>query len=104
MKYVIPIFIGAAILFQASCATTTAKPVSLPDRTSLIIARSGSEVTLSWKSTEGRVYTVLYTERDKTKADHWQPLPDCINKAGTGRMIILKDASANARKRPRGHR
>ena len=60
--------------------------------TTLTVARSAGDVTLSWIGVQGMYYSVMYSEGRGAKA-RWQPLPDAVNVRGlaTGEPIVVKD-------------
>ena len=60
--------------------------------TTLTVARSGGEVTLSWIGVRGTYYSVMYTDARGAKAQ-WKLLPDAINVRGlaTGEPIVVMD-------------
>jgi hypothetical protein len=60
--------------------------------TTLTVARSGSDVTLSWLGVRGMYYSVMYTDARGAKA-RWNFLPDAVNVRGlvSGEPIVVKD-------------
>ena len=60
--------------------------------TTLTVARSGGDVTLSWIGVRGKYYSVTYTDARGAKAQ-WKLLPDAINVRGlaTGEPIVVMD-------------
>lgn len=66
------------------------KPSWLPDpRRALFVCVVGDEVTLSWKSEPGSLYTIMYTDKPSGDA-HWLPLAGYVRMPGTGRTETLK--------------
>lgn len=68
--------------------------------TTLTVARSGGDVTLSWIGMRGMYYSVMYTEARGAKA-RWNFLPDAINVPGrvSGEPIVVMDRVDPARPR-----
>jgi hypothetical protein len=58
--------------------------------TTLIVARGGSQVNLSWNSQTGMCYTVLYSEK-LSGVNPWRELPGAINLRGTGDTMTFSD-------------
>ena len=60
--------------------------------TTLTVARSGGDVTLSWIGVRGTYYSVMYTDARGAKAQ-WKLLPDAVNVRGlaTGEPIVVMD-------------
>ncbi len=81
----------AAFAGMAGCKTIheELKPIR---ETTLTVARSGGEVTLSWIGVRGMYYSVMYTEERGAKAK-WALLPDAVNVRGLadGEPILVKD-------------
>jgi len=62
----------------------------LPTRDrALIVCVVQDEVTLTWNSERGRLYTILYTDKPSGDAI-WSPLPGYVRMPGTGRTETLK--------------
>ena len=82
--------VGLLPLLSAQAGPEKGHPSWLPsaDR-ALFIASAGEETTLSWKSEQGKVYTILYTDKSEGKAV-WQPLPGYEKMPGTGRTETIK--------------
>lgn len=71
-------------------ASTERKPSWLPRRErALFVCVVQDEVTLSWDSERGRLYTILYTDKPSGDAI-WSPLPGYVRMPGTGRTETLK--------------
>ncbi len=71
-------------------AGTPRKPSWLPDaHRALFVCVVEDQVTLSWKSEKGYLYTIIYTDKPSGDA-HWQPLPGYIRMPGTGRTETLQ--------------
>ena len=68
--------------------------------TTLTVARSGGDVTLSWIGVRGKYYSVTYTDARGAKAQ-WKLLPDASNVRGlaTGEPIVVQDRLAAAQPR-----
>ena len=60
--------------------------------TTLTVARSGGDVTLSWIGVRGMYYSVMFTDARGAKAK-WNFLSDAVNVSGlvSGEPIIVKD-------------
>ncbi len=60
--------------------------------TTLTVARSGGDVTLSWMGVQGMYYTVMTADARGARAQ-WKPLPDAVNIRAlvSGEPIIVKD-------------
>ena len=69
-------------------------------QTTLTVARSGGDVTLSWIGERGMYYSVMFTEARGAKA-RWQPLPDAVNIRGVAsdEPIVVKDRVGAAQQR-----
>ena len=82
---------GVAMVGLAGCKTIheELQPVR---ETTLTVARSGGDVTLSWIGMRGMYYSVMYTEARGARAK-WNFLSDAANVRGlaTGEPIIVKD-------------
>jgi hypothetical protein len=80
-----------AWLLTAGCKTIREETQPLRE-TTLTVARSGDEVTLSWIGVRGMYYSVMYTDARGAKA-RWTLLPDAINirAIASGEPIIVKD-------------
>jgi len=90
---------GVDILFVAalwcgllcSCATSRPEPrVEFRRGTTLLVARAGDTVTLSFESAKGKTYTIYYTDQPETQS-RWQPLPGHVNIVGTGKTLTFQD-------------
>ncbi len=82
---------GAALAGLSGCKTIHEEVQPIRE-TTLTVARSGGDVTLSWIGTRGMYYSVTYTEERGAKAQ-WKLLADAINVRGleTGAPIVVKD-------------
>ena len=82
---------GAALVLAAGCKTIH-EEVQPVRETTLTVARSGGDVTLSWIGVRDTYYTVSYADARGAKAQ-WKLLPDAINVRGleTGAPIVVKD-------------
>lgn len=82
----------ALAMASAGCATEqvtkTSRPVAAP---TLIVARAGVDVSFTWPSRRGAVYSVFYSDSPEVSGARWQPLPGYINLPGTGRTMAGKD-------------
>ncbi len=66
------------------------RPSWLPSaKRALIVAQSGDEVTLQWKTEKGFLYTILFTDKPEGEA-RWAPLPGYVNMAGSGMQETVK--------------
>ena len=68
--------------------------------TTLTVARSGGEVSLSWIGVKGMYYSVMYTDARGAKA-RWNVLPDATNVRAvvSGEPIVVKDRVGAAQQR-----
>ncbi|MCX7818959.1 MAG: hypothetical protein N2652_07125 [Kiritimatiellae bacterium] len=88
-------FVAAVAAMSVSAAEkkeapTERKPSWLPSRErALFVCVVQDEVTLSWHSERGRLYTILYTDKPSGDAI-WSPLPGYVRMPGTGRTETLK--------------
>ena len=86
----------AALALVLGCAAggckTVHEEVQPLRETTLTVARSGGDVTLSWIGVRGTYYSVMYTDARGAKAQ-WTLLPDAINARGlaTGEPIVVMD-------------
>ena len=86
----------AALALVLGCAAggckTVHEEVQPLRETTLTVARSGGDVTLSWIGVRGTYYSVMYTDARGAKAQ-WKLLPDAINVRGlvSGEPIVVKD-------------
>lgn len=75
------------------------KPSWLPDsRRALFVCVVEDEITLSWKSEKGSVYTLMYTDKPTGEAK-WAPLPGYVQMPGTGKTETVKFKTDPARPR-----
>ncbi len=83
--------VGAAWLVLAGCKTIHEEVEPIRE-TTLTVARSGGDVTLSWIGVRGMYYSVTYTDARGAKAQ-WKLLPDAVNVRGlaTGEPIVVQD-------------
>lgn len=58
--------------------------------TVLMVARGANETVLSWNTTPGAQYLVLFADRRDGKAK-WQPLPGASLLRGDGQPATFKD-------------
>ena len=81
----------AALAGLAGCRTVREEVQPLRE-TTLTVARSGGDVTLSWIGVRGTYYSVMYTDARGAKAQ-WKLLPDAINVRGlaSGEPIVVMD-------------
>lgn len=68
--------------------------------TTLTVARSGGEVTLSWIGLRGMYYSVMYSESRGARAT-WMALPGAVNipALASGEPIIVHDRLAATQQR-----
>ena len=82
---------GTVLAGLSGCKTIheELKPIR---ETTLTVARSAGDVTLSWIGVGGMYYSVMYTDSRGAKA-HWKFLADAFNIRGlaTGEPIVVKD-------------
>jgi hypothetical protein len=79
------------VLALAGCKTVREEVRPIRE-TTLTVARSGEDVTLSWIGVRGMYYSVMYTDARGAKA-RWTLLPDAINICGlvSGEPIVVQD-------------
>ena len=83
----------AALALVLGCAAggckTVHEEVQPLRETTLTVARSGGDVTLSWIGVRGTYYSVMYTDARGAKAQ-WKLLPDAVNvrEGGEGRFFV----------------
>jgi hypothetical protein len=84
--------LGSVALAGLSGCKTIHEELQPVRETTLTVARSGGEVTLSWIGVYGMYYSVMYTDARGAKAQ-WKLLPDAVNVRGlaTGEPIVVKD-------------
>ena len=86
----------AALALVLGCAAggckTVHEEVQPLRETTLTVARSGGDVTLSWIGVRGTYYSVMYTDARGAKAQ-WKLLPDAVNVRGlaSGEPIVVMD-------------
>lgn len=83
--------LGAALCMAAGCKTIHEEVAPIRE-TTLTVARSGGDVTLSWIGMPGMFYTVMFTDARGARAQ-WKLLPDAINIRGmvTGEAMVVHD-------------
>jgi hypothetical protein len=90
---------GAALAGLSGCKTIheELEPVR---ETTLTVARSGGDVTLSWIGVRGMYYSVMYADARGAQGQ-WNLLPDAVNVRGLadGEPIVVKDRVAAAQPR-----
>lgn len=67
-------------------------------QTTLLVARAGDAVELSWKTEPGKTYMLLYSE-DLGAKGQWRPVPGAEAVRGTGEKFSFKDTVPAAEKR-----
>lgn len=67
-------------------------------RSTLIVARAGDAVKLSWESKPGLLYTVVYSSSLGGNAK-WLPLPGCERIAGNGQTMEVEDRAPEGQAR-----
>ena len=84
--------LALALAGLAGCKTIREEVQPLRE-TTLTVARSGGDVTLSWIGVRGTYYSVMYTDARGAKAQ-WKLLPDAVNVRGlaTGEPIVVMDS------------
>lgn len=85
---------GLLVLFAAACVTVE-EPVAgglagAGASDSLIVARIGDAALLTWQSSVGNEYTILYSDGQRA-ATTWRPLPGASRIRGTGREMRIED-------------
>ena len=83
----------AVVALVGFCGCKTVHEEIKPVReTTLSVARSGGEITLSWLGVRGSYYTVMYSDARGGRA-RWAPLPDAINIPArvSGEPILVYD-------------
>ena len=98
-KIKISLFVACGVAFFcfASCKTVKLSESQLGvTQTTLIVAQSAGQATLSWQSKTGEYYTVMYTDNLDGKKSIWKVLPQYEAVPGTGNKINLTDTTANA--------
>jgi len=85
------VFACCALIAAAGCKTIheEIRPIR---ETTLTVARSGGQVTLSWIGQRGMYYSVMYAEKRGGLA-RWNFLPDAVNVRGlaSGEPIVVQD-------------
>lgn len=84
--------LGAVALFSLSGCKTIHEELGPIRETTLTVARSAGDVTLSWIGQQGMYYSVMYSQGRGGKA-RWQLLPGAVNVRGlvSGEPIVVKD-------------
>ena len=84
--------LGAMGLVALAGCKTIHEEVQPFRETTLTVARSADDVTLSWLGERGIYYSVTYTDVRGAQA-RWHLLPDAVNIRGlaTGEPIVVKD-------------
>lgn len=90
---------GLALAGLSGCKTIHEEIQPIRE-TTLTVARTGGDVTLSWIGLSGMYYSVMYTDARGAKA-RWHLLPDAINvrAVASGEPIIVKDRLDPAKQR-----
>ena len=82
--------LAVAVVVPAAGAAEAKKPSWLPDsRRALFVCVVEDQVTLSWKSEKGYLYTLMYTDKPSGES-RWAPLPGYVQMPGTGRQETVK--------------
>jgi len=84
---------GLILLAGAAGGCKTVREELQPVReTTLTVARSGGDVTLSWIGVRGMYYTVMFADKRSGLAQ-WRPLPDAVNipALATDEPIVVHD-------------
>ena len=92
--------LGFAALIGLSGCKTVREELEPIRETTLTVARSGGEVTLSWIGVRGMYYSVMYAEARGAKA-RWTFLPGAVNVRGlvSDEPIVVKDRVEPAKPR-----
>ena len=90
---------GIALAGLAGCKTIHEELQPIRE-TTLTVARSGGEVSLSWIGVQGMYYSVMYADARGAKA-RWNFLPGAVNVRGlvSGEPIVVKDRVESAKSR-----
>ena len=90
---------GAALVGLSGCKTIHEELQPIRE-TTLTVARSGGEVSLSWIGVQGMYYSVMYADARGAKA-RWNFLPGAVNVRGlvSGEPIVVKDRVEPAKPR-----
>ena len=91
LRGLVALALAAGCVAAAGCKTIHEEVQPLRE-TTLTVARSGGDVTLSWIGVRGTYYSVMYTDARGAKAQ-WKLLPDAVNVRGlaTGEPIVVMD-------------
>ncbi len=86
---------SVALLISAACVTveeTGRGDGGLHNQASdsLIVARIGDAALLTWQTSVGNEYTILYSD-GRRSAVTWQPLPGASRVRGTGQEMRIED-------------
>jgi hypothetical protein len=73
------------------CTTVPEPQWRIAAESPLIVARSGRQAILRWRSEPGYRYTVTYSDGSESVEANWQPLPGLAQIRGTGREIEVAD-------------
>jgi hypothetical protein len=89
----------AAMTLMTSCAAAEARAPSqhapravIPSsEDAVFVVRVGEEVSISWNSEPGKLYTIVTKDRTRRNAE-WQPVPGYVDMPGTGKMerVVLR--------------
>jgi hypothetical protein len=82
--------IVGAMTLVAGCVTEQIRHSPSLAESSLIVTRSGEEVTLHWQTEPGSLYTISYTDR-RGQPGGWKLLPGWVNVPGTGALMMATD-------------
>ncbi len=84
--------LGGLVWAGLSACKTIHEEIQPIRETTLTVARSAGDVTLSWDGQQGMYYSVMYTEARGAKA-RWQLLPGAVNVRGlvSGQPIVVQD-------------
>ncbi len=86
------LLLGSLLLAGLTGCKTIHEELQPIRETTLTVARSGGDVSLSWIGMSGMYYSVMYTDARGAKA-RWVVLPDATNVRAvvSGEPIVVKD-------------
>ncbi len=82
--------ISGILMVFSGCVAMDVDSVQDDRGAALIVARTGDEAILTWRSRIGESYTILYADGRHAGAD-WRALPEATNVPGTGQEIRIRD-------------
>lgn len=91
MKRPLSLLLPLILVVLTGCATMTDQKIHDPGRSSLVVVKVEGRVEMSWNSTEGHSYTVLYSDRRDAPINEWKALPGYIDLKGSGGTMTARD-------------